>query len=128
MNKEKEVDIIIKFKKEDIDKMFLVNKNTDPITSFYEYLIIDTNKEIEVLSGYTPNPSKVFMNKSFYKKEVYDRILKKYAKKRNTYYSEKTIELSVAMLDLDIGPNTEESVPENEIWLLKDWLKLPEQE
>jgi hypothetical protein len=121
--KEIEIDYIVTFNPKDIDKIFLVNKNTDPITAFYEMLIVQIGLEQEILNGARPETSFVIINRDLYNREVYGRILHKYArKKKGDFYTKKYLDLSVSMLDLDIGPNTDNQVPENEIWILKGFL------
>ena len=117
-----ELDYILQFEQEDIDKMFLINKNTDPITAFYELIVVETGNEQKILNGFRPNVSFIVMNKDIYNKEVYKRILPKYAKKTGKFYTTKQNEIAIAMLDLDIGPRTELIVPSNQVWLMKGWL------
>jgi len=86
-------------------------------------MVIEAGKEQEILNGYKPSVSKVMINKELYTSEVYNKILPKYAKKRGGFYSKRSMDLAISMLDLDIGPSTNPEVPRNEIWLLKDWLQ-----
>lgn len=124
MKNEFDVDFVYKFDVKEIDQIFLVNKDTDPLTALYELLIVESNNVEALLNGKKPMVGSVVINEDLYKREVLDRILPKYAKKhhRNSYVTQKQMDLAIAMLDLDIGPRTSQIVPVNEIWLLKDWL------
>jgi hypothetical protein len=115
--------IIVKFKQSDLKDMFLHSKLSDPITSFYEYLVLATGTELEILDNKTINVTKVVMNKSLYKTEVFDKIIMKYAKKECSFYNQERIDFAASMYDLDMGPSSSDDVPVGEIHLLDGWLR-----
>lgn len=121
---------ILKFNIKDIKKLFLSkNKNQDPILSFYEYIILEEGKEVEFLS----NPrgldvTKVRINHTDYRKNVYEGLLTSFAKKYGKYLNERGLAMSIAMHDLQFGPSTYEDIPSGEIHLLDGWLSAPDEE
>lgn len=114
---------IIRFKQKDVKDMFKDDELSDPITSFYQYLILETGNEINFLDGKTINVTKIKLNSDFYEKEIRKKILLKYAKRKLPYYSDLKLKGAVAMYDLDIGPSTHKDIPANAIVLETGWLK-----
>ena len=114
---------IIRFKQKDVKDMFRDDKLSDPISSFYQYLILETGNEINFLDGKTVDVSKVKLNADFYAKEIREKILLKYAKKKMPYASEQRLQGAIAMYDLDLGPGTHKDIPADAIVLETGWLK-----
>lgn len=114
---------IIKIDPKKIDKWFLINKYNNPIVNFYELLAVESGNELAILDGKRANVSSIIINKDLYNKEVLKRIMLKYVQKNGgEFLTKKRIEVSIAMYDLNYGPRISEEVPEDEIWLLSDWL------
>lgn len=111
---------IIKFNPKEIDSWFLINKTNDPLCAFYELVAIESNNQLNLLSGKRADVSSVVVNSDLYEKEVKGRILPKYAKILKV--RKEKIKSEVAMMDLMYGPRTSSQVPEDEIWLLDGWL------
>lgn len=114
---------IIKIKNKELKEYFASDELNDPLSGFYQLLVVLTNNEEFVLNGKTVDVTKVKLNNIQYRKEVIDNILYKYAKKKLKYTNDNRIRLSVSMYDLDCGPVSSEEVPKNEIWLEEGWLK-----
>jgi hypothetical protein len=111
----------IKFKKSELKEYFKSDKLNDPLSGFYLFLVNLTNNEESLLSGKRVDITKVQLNKKQYKKEVYEKILSRYVKKKSGEFTKRYL-LELSLYDLDIGPATNDEVPENEIWLLDGWL------
>lgn len=113
---------IIKFN--DINELFHISKDSDPISGAYEYLTsLNEGFILQVLSGARPDPSKVRMNRTQYEAEVIGRILLKYAKKKIRHITDKQLQMAISMLDFDIGLSVSDEIPAGEIWLLDGWLE-----
>jgi hypothetical protein len=111
----------IKFKKSELKEYFKSDKLNDPLSGFYLFLVSLTNNEEALLNGKSVDVTKVKFNRKQYKKEVYEKILSKYVKKKCGEFTRRH-SLELSLYDLDIGPATNDEVPENEIWLLDGWL------
>ena len=110
-------------KMDDINRFFIIHKDSDPISAFYELLVVESNSELAVLAGSRPDVIKILVNRDQYDSEVLGRIMPKYAKKKMPYASDKQRQMAVSMLDLDIGPVSSDEVPAGEVWLMTGWLR-----
>jgi hypothetical protein len=114
---------IIKYDPKQVKEMFLISPETDPLTAFYEWVVLEADAVDLVLLGMRPQVSRIKINREFYEKEVRGKILQKYAKKKMKYASEQRIQSSIALYDLDLGPATGDDVPVGEIHLEQCWLE-----
>lgn len=114
---------IIRFDTKNTKDIFLDSKLSDPLASFYEYLIVETENEENFLDGKTVDVSKVVINEDFYNTEVLGKIVKKYAKRKLSFATETKVQVAISMYNLDIGPKTSKDVPVGTIILESGWLK-----
>jgi hypothetical protein len=112
----------IRFKDKDLKEMFQYGKDMDPLTAFYEWLILESGSELKLLNGAKLDVSKVVINKTIYTTKIYDTILFKFAKKSMPLYSKERILGSLAMYDLELGPKTSIDIPDGLIILETGWL------
>jgi hypothetical protein len=114
---------IIRFKQKDIKNMFLHSRLSDPLSSFYEFLILETGNEINFLDGKTVDVTKVRLNREFYEKEIREKILMNYAKRKMPYANDTRLQGAIAMYDLELGPSVHDDIPADAVVLETGWLK-----
>lgn len=98
-------------------KTMLSYKHNDPLTSFYEWIVVELGDELRVLNGGKIEVSSVVVNPDDFQ-DLFKPILRKWASKKNSY----NVSLSVAMYVMDVGPRTSNFCPRGEIRVASDYI------
>ena len=118
---------IVRYNPKKVKDIFKISKLQDPLSSFYEWIILETDNIIPFLSGNRIDVSKVVINRDFYEEQVSDKILINYATREMPFVSRSQLECAVALYELDAGPKTSPDLEIGVIFLEEGWL-YPEKE
>ncbi len=108
---------IIKFTPKMVRSM-LNYKHNDPLTSFYEWLVVELGDELSILNGGIVQVGRVTVNPDDFQ-DLFKPVIKTYASKRVPYNTD----LSISMYILDIGPRTSNLCPRGQIMVEEDYIQ-----